>query len=348
MEEVSVSVVVPVYNAEQYLERCVNSLRNQTLRSLEIILVDDGSSDRSGKICDQYVAADSRVRVLHKRNEGAMFAWIDGVRMASGKYIGFVDSDDWVDKEMYKKLYQKIESVEGDIIACGCIRKEKYRGKVFFDINKEIIYDKIEIREKVIHDLFENICYGNARWNKLFRRDLLLNNLVFCNEKIIVGEDLHIVLACTLDAKSVVYFPEPLYYYYANENSITASFKKSYLDDSLVLYHKLKFLMKVKKVGKKNLLEVFFSKLVLHNVLSVAWLSIYRHEKFALIKEYCEQSKAAGIVFHGLNDLNIKERFIWICIRKGWYGLLIDFVILDIWRKRIKKMFRLLSLKKNV
>ena len=104
-----ISIVVPVYNVEQYLEKCVNSIINQTYKNLEIILVDDGATDSSGNMCDELAKSDNRIKVYHKENGGLSDARNYGVERATGEYIGFVDSDDYIDSEMYEKLYEAIK-----------------------------------------------------------------------------------------------------------------------------------------------------------------------------------------------------------------------------------------------
>ena len=118
-----ISVIVPIYNVEEYLDDCINSLLNQTYRDLEIVLVDDGSTDRSGIICDFYGEKDNRIKVLHKENGGLMSAWKYGVLKARGDYIVFVDSDDWIDKDMYQRLFERISESNADIVLCGLIKE---------------------------------------------------------------------------------------------------------------------------------------------------------------------------------------------------------------------------------
>ena len=110
-----ISVVVPVYNVEQYLEKCVNSIINQTYKNLEIILVDDGATDKSGKLCDELAKLDNRIMVYHKKNGGLSDARNYGVERATGDYIGFVDSDDYIDAEMYEKLYEALKKENVDV-----------------------------------------------------------------------------------------------------------------------------------------------------------------------------------------------------------------------------------------
>ena len=118
-----ISIIVPVYNVEDYIEDCVNSIVNQTYNNIEILLVDDGSTDSSGKICDCLADRDPRIKVLHKQNGGLMSAWKQGVLNSTGEYIGFVDSDDEVDLDMYERLLKTAEADSADIVACGLIRE---------------------------------------------------------------------------------------------------------------------------------------------------------------------------------------------------------------------------------
>ena len=120
-EETIISVVVPVYNVEKYLERCVDSILSQTVKDLEIILVDDGSTDGSGAICDAYASRQERITVCHKENGGLTSAWKAGLALASGKYTGFVDSDDWIEPDMYERMLELAEREQADMTVCGLI-----------------------------------------------------------------------------------------------------------------------------------------------------------------------------------------------------------------------------------
>jgi glycosyltransferase involved in cell wall biosynthesis len=122
-----ISIIVPVYDVEKYLKKCVDSILNQTFKDFELILVDDGSPDNSGAICDQYAEKDSRVRVIHKENGGLSDARNAGIEVARGKYLGFVDSDDFVNEDMYKQLYTSIIENNADLSICGIF--DLYEGK---------------------------------------------------------------------------------------------------------------------------------------------------------------------------------------------------------------------------
>ena len=123
-----ISIIVPVYNMEQYMERCVNSIINQTYSNLEIILVDDGSTDRSPAMCDEYALKDARIKVVHKANGGLSDARNAGLKVATGAYIGYVDSDDWVELSMYQKLYESC--IENDAQVAVCRYAKAYQDRI--------------------------------------------------------------------------------------------------------------------------------------------------------------------------------------------------------------------------
>ncbi|UJF15261.1 glycosyltransferase [Jeotgalibaca sp. MA1X17-3] len=127
---IKVSIIVPVYNVEKYLKKSIESLMNQTLKDIEIILVNDGSTDNSLFICKQYEKKDFRIKVIDKNNGGVSSARNIGIELASGQYIGFIDPDDWIEPEMYEKMYSKIEKTKSDVCICNYIKeknKKKFR-----------------------------------------------------------------------------------------------------------------------------------------------------------------------------------------------------------------------------
>ena len=152
------SIVVPVYNVGNYIQECIESIIEQTYKNLEIIIVDDGSTDHSGRICDEYADKDSRVRVIHTENKGLLSARFTGVEESNGKYVTFVDSDDWIDKAMYEDLMYAIESSHAEIVVSGICR---YWNK------DKMIYDKPCLEEKLYkkHDI-KNQVLPVMLWNK--------------------------------------------------------------------------------------------------------------------------------------------------------------------------------------
>lgn len=214
-----ISVIVPVYKAEAYLERCVNSICNQTYRNLEIILVDDGSPDRCGEMCDAFAKMDSRIRVFHKQNGGQSSARNLGLDNMTGQYVGFVDSDDWVEPDMYSHLYDLVAKYNAQIAACGLSCDYADGRSVLFNplyptekaVEKFTVFDAIKevtIAEKIT----------NSPCDKLFHHS------IFSDIRMSVGkiyEDFEMMPHCLSKAEIIVYDPKPLYHYFMTEQSTT-------------------------------------------------------------------------------------------------------------------------------
>ena len=167
-----ISIIVPVYNVEKYIKKCIDSIINQTYKNLEIILVDDGSPDNCGKICDEYAEKDKRIKVIHKENGGLSDARNAGIKIARGCYIGFVDSDDWIDKNMYEKLYKTLKEKDADIACCKLIRYKNTIEKISKKFDGRIVeYDQRQYIKKFFKiDSQECVYYA---WNKLYKRQVI-------------------------------------------------------------------------------------------------------------------------------------------------------------------------------
>lgn len=193
-KNVKVSIVVPVYNTEQYLQRCFNSICGQTLKEIEIILVDDGSDDGSGKICDAYAAKDTRIHVIHQANGGLVSARQAGLGVAIGEYIGFVDSDDWVEPDMYQALYELAVSNKADVVVEGIVDEigdECWRRLNTLPHGK---YETVKEKETLCGSMISCknfFCLGIQPYlcNKLVRRDLAFLHINKVPRSIQVGED---------------------------------------------------------------------------------------------------------------------------------------------------------------
>ena len=156
-----VSIIIPIFNTETFLKRCVSSVIDQTLKDIEIILVDDGSTDNSGNICDEFAQKDSRVKVIHKKNEGVGIARNSGINIAKGGYIGFVDSDDWVDADMYETLYNAAKENGADIVMCDAVTKydkEKYEADTITQLSETKILKKEDIYPSLLLELAGSAC----------------------------------------------------------------------------------------------------------------------------------------------------------------------------------------------
>ncbi len=214
MPDVKVSVIVPVFNVAPYISRCIESLQKQSLKEIEIILVDDGSTDGSGKICDEF-SKDPRITVLHKENGGLSSARNAGISAAKGKYLGFVDGDDWVEEDMYKELYDLAETQNAEIAECSYWEvingrtENKEEGNSFTVLEQEEALKRFFLREAT-----------ESVWNKIFLRNLF-NDLKFPVGEI--NEDTTIVIRLLLKSKKVIFSEKKLYFYRIREGSITKS-----------------------------------------------------------------------------------------------------------------------------
>ena len=209
-----ISVIVPVYNVEQYLERCVDSIINQTYKNLEIILVNDGSTDNSGQICDELAKKDSRIRVIHKKNGGLSDARNVGINEAKSDLIGFIDSDDYIDEDMYEVLMNNLKDANADLSMCG-------HYDVYNNVPEEQVADK-KIWELSSKDAIKMVMGAKilsvTAVNKLYKKSLF-SDLKFEIGKI--AEDAFIMIKLLDKCNVVVATNEKKYYYVHRENSIT-------------------------------------------------------------------------------------------------------------------------------
>lgn len=227
-----VSIVVPVYKVEKYLGRCIKSLSNQTLRDIEIILVDDGSPDNCGRMCDRFSQLDSRIKVVHKKNGGLSSARNAGLEVATGETVGFVDSDDDVELTMYEELYETLINNQVDFVMSDYLRIENDDVSYIKTTNlREGYFSKDDIKKDIYPQLImgRNLDYGPllSVWHCLYKREFIIdNNLMFANDVKWSEDNLFssIVGYC---ANSFYYLKnKPLYHYYNNPGTITTSYRK--------------------------------------------------------------------------------------------------------------------------
>ncbi len=208
-----ITVIVPVYNTEKYLNKCIDSIIVQTYENLEIILVDDGSTDNSGKICDEYAKKDSRIKVIHKENEGVSVARNTALDAAEGKYIGFVDSDDYIEKTMYEVLYENIVKSQADISVCGFWfvlgnKKKKQHNEL-----TEGEYSSSEAMAQMI----DGRLFAGHLCNKLFKAEYAKRSGF--EQNIYVYEDMLYVWKYLRKCNKLFFTTQPLYYYIMREGS---------------------------------------------------------------------------------------------------------------------------------
>lgn len=221
------SIIVPIYNTEKYLEQCLDSLIGQKYKNYEIILVDDGSTDKSADICDFYQSKYENIKVIHKKNGGLVRARKTGIDAARGDYIGFVDSDDWIDLNLLKEVSDILNKYGPEIISFNVMLEYSNRQEKQQNFINCGYYDKNAMEEKIYpimlynkNENFYNFGIYPSVSNKIFARHLIEEN--HCrDERITMGEDAACTYACLLSAKSIYLMPQFFYHYRQNENSMT-------------------------------------------------------------------------------------------------------------------------------
>lgn len=248
-----ISVIVPIYKVEEYLERCIKSIVSQTYKNIEIILVDDGSPDNCPAICDEWRERDSRIKVVHKRNGGLSDARNTGIKIASGDYVVFVDSDDYIHPQFVDALYYVIKKYSADVVSCDFkLVSETYSNEKMSKIELE----KIKVKEDFI---ISQKTIGIVAWNKMYKKELF-DKIQFPVGKI--HEDSGIWWKVVYYASKIVAISEILYYQYENVDSITRRpYTKVHMDLVDVLY--------AQYVEFKKMLEDAYAGQVLEDCLNM-------------------------------------------------------------------------------
>lgn len=218
------SVIVPVYNTEKYLRECVDSILAQSFTDFELILVNDGSTDRSGAICDEYASKDKRIRVLHQQNGGVTNARKSGVRYACGTYFSFVDSDDWVHSEMFERMIEKAVNTEADIVICDVCLEYGSRTETLSSLPEEGHYQKSELRDKIYPTMLMDVRFQRpgilgSSCNKLFSRRVLEQVFWQVDDGFVYAEDALFSYAALLCSDSIFVLRQTLYHYRQHSES---------------------------------------------------------------------------------------------------------------------------------
>lgn len=242
---IKISVIVPVYRAEKYLNRCVDSILSQTYAALEVILIDDGSPDQSGAMCDGYARKDSRVKVIHQKNRGVAAARNRGLDMAAGDYITFVDSDDYIDPDMYLSMIRIIRKYDCDVVMCDCMKEKGNKSQPYIHDIRSGYYSREQlVKEYYPHLLvMETVEYPPTISNCLciFRKGQYGNHLPRYIEGVRYSEDLLFGAELIYGANSFYYMKGACYYHYCmHAESATQTFAENKWDDYCVLYERIR------------------------------------------------------------------------------------------------------------
>lgn len=222
-----ISIIVPIYNVEKYLNKCIESIVNQTYENIEIILIDDGSNDNSGIICDEYAKKDNRIIVVHKENGGVSSARNKGLKIAKGEWISFVDADDWIEQTFCQTLLNKVTQEQADIALCGYNRITDNQIEKINANNQEVFLNS---NEYLVKSLNPQTGFGFCHM-KLIKKEVLKS--ISFNERIEVGEDALFNIQLSTYIKKAVFLKQPLYNYRINNQSVVKRYDENYANKYL-------------------------------------------------------------------------------------------------------------------
>ena len=321
-----VSIIVPVYNVEKYLDRCMESLLGQTLKDIEIILVDDGSPDNCPQMCDEYAKRDSRVKVVHKENAGLGYARNSGLEVATGEYVAFVDSDDYVEYDMYERLYEAINTNNVGMVLCGFYRDKQ--GK-----KTEAVIDNMPKKEKIIDSHADyitnligqlpsahlNVFYGYAVWNILFSNEIIKKHQIrFKSERVYLSEDILFQVEYAAKIKTVLLYPTPFYNYCLNPGTLTTKYDFKRYDKAVVLYEKIKEVLADLSINIDNI-ELRAQRMLLAKTLycicdAIKGLSLRNANRE--VRKICCNPVLRGILeFYPIEEMTLKLRLFYLAIK---------------------------------
>lgn len=292
-----ISIIVPVYNVEKYLHVCINSILNQNFSDFELILVNDGSKDNSGQICDEFAKEDSRISVIHKKNGGLSSARNAGIDVAKGEYIGFVDSDDWIDKEMYEILYNNIVRHNAQISVCNlCIMKKNNEFIPNPEDDREIIFTT----EEAMAELISNQKLTFSACNKLFSKSLFQE--LRYREGIIL-EDMDLSYKLIYRANTITYTPKPLYFYrYNNTSILRGNFSVKRVDEYYVKKEMYEFYAeRFPNVSEYVYADLFFTGIRLYSMILDSKKELIENYKVLITPDKAILKKLIGRKNFGIN-----------------------------------------------
>lgn len=304
-----ISVIIPIYNVEKYIQQCIDSVIHQTLNEIEIILVDDQSPDNCPKICDQYAKTDRRIKIVHKPiNEGLGFARNSGLKVATGEFVAFIDSDDFIDKNMFYSLYQEAIQSNADIVYCGlsfykngCFTKKE-------EVSKRTVYSTENERKELILDFVapepsykSDVKYMMSACKAIYRRSIIKENeIYFLSERKILSEDIFFNIQTILKSNIIIFLPTPFYFYRYNTNSITHKFNIEKYKKHHIFFQELETLLKYSFDYKEYSIRL--------NRLKLLYLRV-----------------SLSALFKDKTNKNLKSDFEFIINDDLWYNLFLEY-----------------------
>ena len=331
---VKLSIIVPVYNVEKYLSTCIDSLLNQTLEEIEIILIDDNSPDNCPEICDEYAKQDERIKVVHKQNEGLGYARNSGIEIAVGEYLTFVDSDDYVELNAYQNLYAKLMDTKADVIYFN-FQRFNDQGNNWNDasIFKEKMYQTKDDVHQLMLDMIANPPSAKNDRNiqvssccAVYRREPIKKyGLRFKSERELISEDLLFNFDYLLHATNVITIPDVYYNYRSNPLSLTSAIRPDRIYKNHILYQYILEILITNNFGEDGYMRAtrLFIGYTRYGIRQYIHSSLAKKEKMQWLKEvshYDYWKKLAKS--YPYKKLPLKYALHFYLMQKGWFRLL--------------------------
>lgn len=318
------SIIVPIYNIEKYLKQCLDSIQKQTYKEFEVILVEDGSPDGAPQICDVYVEKDPRFCVIHKKNEGLVKARKTGIAKAKGKYIIFVDGDDWIDEQMLEQLHAVLEDTPVDMIALGFYQNFEKKELEVSNIIKPGRYKKEQLKNRVYPymmcmELRKNIMkcgIAPSVWSKVFRREILSSVIRKIDDRITMGEDAACTYPCLIYADSLLVLDKRFYHYRYVDSSMSQKYDIHYFEKIGVLFD---YFDQASYLELDSQLQKYKMFLLLLGVRQMMRGEKHLYEKGQELKQICNQEKFHNVLVDFSDDsvdFKNKQLIIWLKQRK--------------------------------
>ena len=241
-----VSIIVPIHNSEAFLDKCIQSAANQSYKNIEIILVDDGSIDSSGEICDSYSAVDNRIKTIHKNNGGLVSSRKTGLAASSGDYILYIDGDDWIELDMIQNYVDQVLKFNADIVVSSHIVNLEGREDILMNTLPSGVYNKDKLKSIIYPKMiytgkFSQFGIFSYSWGKLYRKDILLENQLSVDESVTIGEDALCLYPTLLDASVLVILDQPYYHYRQRADSLIKTLRNIEIEKMQKVYDSLKY-----------------------------------------------------------------------------------------------------------
>lgn len=317
------SIIVPVYNVEQYLDQCILSLIHQSYRTIEILLIDDGSSDGSSAICDEWVKKDERIRVFHTENHGVSHARNVGLEQARGDYIGFVDSDDWIEPDMYEIMMNKIIAAQAEICAGGYVH----------EFGSHLTYPlKTEKEQELLRDTVLVRIFGSETpkllecgvWDKVFSRKIL-HHLRF-REDVTHAEDMLFFWQAMKNVKKFVYLPLFKYHYRMRIGSAVNSGISEKTVTAMIVMEEMMASVVGENATVKRGIEDMYSERIISAARSMMILNPVRHKMTIMNKQQYIRKNILSILSNSSFAWRIRLGAIYFCLPYSWCVFLTNLI----------------------